>query len=102
MPAKIFYDQDADLGLLRGKKIAVIGYGSQGHAHALNLKDTGQDGVVGLYGGWKSWNKAEKDGLKVMPVSDAAQAGDVIIILLPDQSQRQVYEAAIKGALGKG
>ena len=62
MPAKIYYDQDADLGLLKGKKIAIIGYGSQGHAHALNLKDSGQDVVVGLYKGSKSWAKAEKDG----------------------------------------
>ena len=68
MPAKIYYDQDADLGLLRGKKVAIIGYGSQGHAHALNLKDSGQDVVVGLYKGSKSWAKAEKDGLKVMTV----------------------------------
>src|SRR5207248_2437943 len=77
MPAKIYYDQDADLGLLKGKKIAIIGYGSQGHAHALNLKDSGQDVIVGLYQGSKSWAKAEKDGLKVAPVADAAKAGDV-------------------------
>src|SRR5712692_8183180 len=102
MPAKIYYDQDADLGLLRGKKIAIIGYGSQGHAHALNLKDSGQDVVVGLYKGSKSWSKAEKDGLKVMTVNEAAAAADIIMILLPDQSQRQVYEESIKGTLGKG
>ena len=102
MPARIYYDQDADLGLLRGRKIAVIGYGSQGHAHALNLKDSGQDVVVGLYKGSKSWAKAEKDGLKVVTVNEAAQAGDIIMILLPDQSQRQVYEESVKGALGKG
>src|SRR3979409_1001411 len=75
MPAKIFYDQDADLGLLRGKTIAIIGYGSQGHAHALNLKDSGQNVVVGLYKGSKSWARAEKDGLKAMPVKDAAARG---------------------------
>ena len=63
MPAKIYYDQDADLSLLRGKKIAIVGYGSQGHAHALNLKDSGLDVVVGLYKGSKSWAKAEKEGL---------------------------------------
>src|SRR5512144_828972 len=102
MPAKIYYDQDADLGLLKGKTIAIIGYGSQGHAHALNLKDSGQDVVVGLYEGSKSWSKAEKDGLKVMTVSEAAQAGDIVMVLLPDQSQRQVYETSIKGALAKG
>src|SRR3989454_5709798 len=68
MPAKIYYDADADLGLLKGRKIAIIGYGSQGHAHALNLKDSGQDVVVGLYKGSKSWAKAEKDGLRVATV----------------------------------
>ena len=102
MPARIYYDQDADLGLLRGKKVAIIGYGSQGHAHALNLKDSGQDVVVGLYKGSKSWAKAEQEGLKVMTVADAAQAGDIIMILLPDQTQRQVYEESIKDVLVKG
>ncbi|OLB39859.1 MAG: ketol-acid reductoisomerase [Candidatus Rokubacteria bacterium 13_2_20CM_2_64_8] len=102
MPAKIFYDQDADLGLLKGRKIAIIGYGSQGHAHALNLRDSGQDVVVGLYKGSKSWAKAEKDGLKVAPVADAAKLGDVVMILLPDQTQRQVFEESIKGGLGRG
>jgi ketol-acid reductoisomerase len=102
MPAKIYYDQDADLGLLRGKKIAIIGYGSQGHAHALNLKDSGQDVVVGLYKGSKSWSKAEKEGLRVATVNEAAQMGDVIMILLPDQTQRHVFETEIKGGLGKG
>ena len=102
MPAKIYYDQDADLGLLKGKKIAVIGYGSQGHAHALNLKDSGQDVVVGLYKGSKSWTRAEKDGLRVATVPDATKASEVVMILLPDQSQRQVFEAEIKQNLGKG
>jgi ketol-acid reductoisomerase len=102
MPAKIYYDQDADLGLLRGKKIAIIGYGSQGHAHALNLKDSGQDVVVGLYKGSPSWAKAEKEGLRVATVNEAAQMGDVIMILLPDQTQRHVFETEIKGGLGKG
>jgi ketol-acid reductoisomerase len=102
MPARIYYDQDADLGLLKGKTIAVIGYGSQGHAHALNLKDSGQNVVVGLYKGSKSWAKAEHDGLKVMSVPEASAVADVIMILLPDQSQRHVYEEQIKGGLGKG
>src|ERR1700694_3116433 len=102
MPAKIFYDQDADLGLLRGKTVAIIGYGSQGHAHALNLKDSGQNVAVGLYKGSKSWARAEKDGLKVVTVNDAAAAGDVVMILLPDQTQRQVFEESIKGVLTKG
>jgi len=102
MPAKIYYDQDADLGLLKGKKIAIIGYGSQGHAHALNLKDSGQDVVVGLYKGGKSWARAEKDGHKVAPVADAARLGDVVMILLPDQTQRQVFEESVRAGLGKG
>jgi len=102
MPAKIFYDQDADLGLLRGKKIAIIGYGSQGHAHALNLKDSGQDVVIGLYKGGKSWARAEKDGHKVAPVADAAKMGDVVMILLPDQTQREVFEQSIRSAMSKG
>jgi ketol-acid reductoisomerase len=102
MPAKIYYDQDADLGLLKGKKIAIMGYGSQGHAHALNLRDSGQDVVIGLYKGSKSWSVAEKDGLKVAPVADAAKMGDVVMILLPDQTQRQVFEDGIRGGLTKG
>ena len=102
MPAKIYYDQDADLGLLKGKKIAIMGYGSQGHAHALNLRDSGQDVVIGLYKGSKSWAAAEKDGLKVAPVADAAKMGDVVMILLPDQTQRAVFEESIRGGLGKG
>ena len=80
MPAKIFYDQDADLGLLKGKKIAIIGYGSQGHAHALNLKDSGQDVIIGLYKGSKSWTAAEKAGFKVMTVNDAAAAGTRLLL----------------------
>jgi ketol-acid reductoisomerase len=102
MPAKIYYDQDADLGLLKGKKIAIIGYGSQGHAHALNLKDSGQDVVVGLYKGGKSWARAEKDGHKVAPVADAAKMGDVVMILLPDQTQREVFEQSVRANMSKG
>jgi ketol-acid reductoisomerase len=102
MPAKIYYDQDADLGLLKGKKIAIMGYGSQGHAHALNLRDSGQDVIIGLYKGGKSWARAEKDGLKVAPVADAAKMGDVVMILLPDQTQRSVFEESIRAGLSKG
>jgi ketol-acid reductoisomerase len=102
MPAKIYYDQDADLSLLRGKKIAIIGYGSQGHAHALNLKDSGLDVVVGLYKGSKSWPKAEKDGLRVATAGEAAQMADIIMVLLPDQLHRQTFEESIRGALTKG
>jgi ketol-acid reductoisomerase len=90
------------LGLLKNKKIAVIGYGSQGHAHALNLRDSGQDVVVGLYKGSKSWAAAEKDGLRVATVPEASAMADVVMILLPDQSQRQIYEEQIKGGLSKG
>jgi ketol-acid reductoisomerase len=102
MPAKIYYDQDADLSLLRGKKIAIIGYGSQGHAHALNLKDSGQDVVVGLYKGSKSWGKAERDGLRVVTVAEAAQMADIVMVLLPDQAHRATFEESIRGALAKG
>jgi ketol-acid reductoisomerase len=102
MPARIYYDQDADLSLLKGKKIAVIGYGSQGHAHALNLKDSGQDVVVGLYKGSRSWAKAEKDGLRVATVADAAQMADIVMVLLPDQSHRATFEESIRSAMAKG
>ena len=102
MPAKIYYDQDADLGLIKGKKIAIIGYGSQGHAHALNLRDSGQDVVVGLYKGSKSGARAEKDGVRVTTVAEATKAAEVVMILLPDQTQRAVFEAEIKQGLGKG
>ncbi|MGH7322919.1 MAG: ketol-acid reductoisomerase [Candidatus Rokuibacteriota bacterium] len=102
MPAKIFYDQDADLSLLKGKKIAVVGYGSQGHAHALNLRDSGQDVVVGLYKGSRSWAKAEKDGVRVATVAEAAQMGDIIMVLLPDQAHRSTFEESIRGGLTKG
>ena len=102
MPAKIYYDQDADLGLLKGRRIAIVGYGSQGHAHALNLRDSGQDVVVGLYRGSRSWSRAEKDGLRVTTVAEAAQAADIVMVLLPDQVHRQTYEEAIRPALGKG
>src|SRR5262249_57646019 len=102
MPAKIYYDQDADLSLLKGKRIAVVGYGSQGHAHALNLKDSGQDVVVGLYKGSRSWSKAEKDGLRVATVAEAAQMADIVMVLLPDQVHRQTFEESIRGALTKG
>src|SRR5258705_12934762 len=102
MPAKIFYDQDADLGLLRGKTVAIIGYGSQGHAHALNLKDSGQDVVVGLYKGSKTWARAEKEGQKVMTVNTAAGPSEIIRILLPNQTQRRGNKESLKGALGQG
>jgi ketol-acid reductoisomerase len=100
--AKIYYEKDADLRLLSGKTIAIIGYGSQGHAHALNLRDNGQTVVVGLYRGSRSWAKAEAEGLTVLPVEEAAERGDLIMLLVPDQTQREVYERAIARALRPG
>ncbi len=79
-----YYEKDADLANLKGKTVAIIGYGSQGHAHALNLRDSGLDVVVGLYPGSKSWPKAEAAGLRVMSVADAAKAADVVMVLVAD------------------
>lgn len=89
--ARMYYDADANLDLLANKTIAIIGYGSQGHAHALNLKDSGLNVIVGLYPGSKSAQKAEKAGLTVHTVADAAKAADFIMILLPDEVQKTVY-----------
>ena len=100
--AKLYYDKDANLKLLKGKTIAIMGYGSQGHAHALNFKDSGMDVIVGLYKGSKSWDKVKSDGLKVATCEEAAQTGDVIMILLPDQTHKQVYQEAIERALKPG
>jgi ketol-acid reductoisomerase len=100
--ANIYYDQDADLGLLEGKKIAVIGYGSQGHAHALNLRDSGADVRVGLYAGSKSWTEAERQGLRVLSVSDACTEADVIMMLIPDTKQAQVYKESVEPHLAAG
>ena len=93
--AQLFYDSDADLSLLNGKTVAIIGYGSQGHAHALNLKDSGINVVVGLYEGSRSALKASTDGLEVLSVSDAASKADWILVLLPDEFQKDVYEKEI-------
>ncbi len=93
---KLFYDSDADLSLLSNKTIAIIGYGSQGHAHALNLKDSGMDVIVGLYKGSKSESKAINDGLKVFNVAEACEKADWIMILLPDEFQKDVYKREIE------
>ena len=100
--AKIFYASDCNLGLLDGKTVAVIGYGSQGHAHALNLHESGVDVIVGLYEGSKSWPKAEAAGLKVATVSEAAKAADIVMILLPDEKQKDIYDAQIKEYMTEG
>ncbi|MBI4536895.1 MAG: ketol-acid reductoisomerase [candidate division NC10 bacterium] len=100
--AKLYYDKDADLALLKGRTIAIIGYGSQGHAHALNHRDSGLDVVVGLYKGSKSWDKAKADGLKVGTVQEASETAQIIMILLPDQTHKAVYEASIRPALSTG
>ena len=100
--AKIFYASDCNLGLLDGKTVAVIGYVSQGHAHALNLHESGVDVIVGLYEGSKSWPKAEAAGLKVATVSEAAKAADIVMILLPDEKQKDIYDAQIKEYMTEG
>jgi ketol-acid reductoisomerase len=100
--AKVYYDSDANLALIQQKRVAVIGYGSQGHAHALNMKESGCEVVVGLPSGSKSRAKAEADGLCVMTPADAAQQADVIMILIPDQNHREVFERDIRPALAPG
>ena len=100
--ANIYYQQDCDLNKLKGKTVAIIGYGSQGHAHALNLKDSGVDVIVGLYKGSKSWEKAEKQGLKVMVAADAAKAADIIMILINDEKQAALYKESIEPNLTEG
>ncbi|NLO96707.1 MAG: ketol-acid reductoisomerase [Peptococcaceae bacterium] len=100
--AKIYYDADADLGILKGKKIAVMGWGSQGHAQSQNLKDSGLDVIVGLRRGSARWAQAEAAGLKVMTVAEAAAQADFIQILLPDEQQRKVYQEEILPHLKAG
>ncbi|WP_420644684.1 ketol-acid reductoisomerase [Candidatus Leptofilum sp.] len=100
--ANIYYDKDADLTLLDGKKIAVLGYGSQGHAHSLNLQDSGANVRVGLYPGSKSWAKAEADGLTVKETREACAEADVIMVLVPDTKQAAVYKESIAPNLTAG
>jgi len=100
--AKLFYDSDADLSLLNDKTVAIIGYGSQGHAHALNLKDSGINVLVGLYEGSRSANKAIADGLEVLSVAEASAKADWIMILLPDEFQKDVYHKEIEPHLTPG
>ena len=100
--ANIYYQQDCDLNKLNGKTVAIIGYGSQGHAHALNLKESGVNVIVGLYEGSKSWAKAEKAGLKVMTSFDAAKSADIIMILINDEKQAKLYKESIEPNLTEG
>ncbi|GAA3861321.1 ketol-acid reductoisomerase [Tessaracoccus defluvii] len=100
--AEMFYDKDADLSIIQGRHVAVIGYGSQGHAHALSLRDSGVDVRVGLRPGSKSAAKAEAEGLRVLPVAEAVEEADLIMILAPDQVQRTVYKEEIEPHLTKG
>ncbi len=100
--ANIYYQQDCDLQKLNGKTVAIIGYGSQGHAHALNLKESGVNVIVGLYEGSKSWAKAEAQGLKVMTSFDAAAAADIIMILINDEKQAKLYKESIEPNLKEG
>ncbi len=100
--AKLYYNKDADLKLLENKKVAIIGYGSQGRAHALNLKESGVNTVVGLYRNSKSWKKAEDDGLEVKEVADAVDESNVIMLLIPDTVQPAVYYREVEGNLREG
>ena len=99
---KIYYQEDCNLSMLEGKKIAIIGYGSQGHAHALNLKESGCDVVIGLYEGSKSWAKAEKQGLTVYTAAEAAKMADIIMILINDEKQADMYQKDIAPNLEAG
>ena len=100
--AKMYYAKDCDINYLNGKKIAIIGYGSQGHAHAMNLKDSGCDVCVGLREGSKNWKNAEEAGLKVMSISEAAKWGDIVMMLINDEVQADVYKKDIAPNLEEG
>ena len=102
MAAKMYYDGDCDVSIIKGRKVAIIGYGSQGHAHALNLKESGVQVVVGLREGSKSAAKAEAAGLKVMGIGEAAKWANVIMLTMPDTEQKATYEEFIKPHMRKG
>jgi ketol-acid reductoisomerase len=102
MAAKVYYEVDADPSLIRKRKVAVIGYGSQGHAHALNLRDSGVDVRVGLRSGSTSFAKAEAAGLRVLSIADAAKEADVVMMLAPDTEQKRIYDADVAPHLSKG
>src|SRR5436853_1763084 len=102
MAAEIFYDDDANLSIVQGRKVAVLGYGSQGHAHALSLRDSGVDVRVGLPEGSRSRAKAEDEGLRVLTPGDAAAEADLIMVLAPDPAQRSLYKDSIEPNLKDG
>ena len=99
---KVYYDKDADLSLIKGKKVTILGYGSQGHAHALNLHDSGMKVTVGLRKGGASWDKAKKAGLKVAEVGEAVRSSDIVMMLLPDEHIAAVYQREVEPNLKKG
>jgi ketol-acid reductoisomerase len=99
---KVYYDKDADLSIIQSKKVVILGYGSQGHAHALNLKDSGVDVTVALRRGSASWQKAENAGLKVAEVAEAVKQADLVMILAPDEGQRKIYEEQVGPNLQQG
>ncbi|OQR40585.1 ketol-acid reductoisomerase, partial [Aliarcobacter cryaerophilus] len=102
MAISVFYDKDCNIELIKSKKVAMIGFGSQGHAHAENLRDSGVEVVIGLRKDGSSWKKAEAKGFKVLTVAEATKIADVVMILLPDESQAVIYENEIKPNLKKG
>ena len=102
MAINVFYDKDCDLGLIKAKKVAMIGFGSQGHAHAENLRDSGVEVIVGLKKGGASWSKAEAKGFKVMSVGEATKAADLVMILTPDEFQGDIFKADIEPNLSEG
>src|SRR5215208_24261 len=102
MPARMFYDDDADLGLIQSRTVAVLGYGSQGHAHSLSLRDSGVDVRIGLPAGSKSREKAESEGLRVLTPADACEEADLIMVLVPDTAQRGLYAEAVAPSLVPG
>src|SRR3954467_3712681 len=99
---KVYYDKDADLSLIKGKKVTIIGYGSQGHAHAQNLQDSGVKVTVGLRKGGASWDKAKKAGLKVAEVAEAVKGADIVMMLMPDEHHAAVYAAEVADNMKKG
>src|SRR5512145_2646222 len=99
---KVYYDKDADLSLIKGKQVTIVGYGSQGHAHAQNLSDSGVKVTVGLRKGGASWSKVEKAGLKVAEIADAVKSADIVMLLLPDEQIASVYTNDVEPNIKQG